>query len=80
LTGTEFKIKACTITGVMRHMEIQQGKEGMKMQQCNNQVGTTADCNLRVLLGTILSDEKDKRFGIRGGAWFGCVRAANEVH
>jgi hypothetical protein len=77
--GTEFKTTACTNTGVMRHTEIQQGKDGMKMQQFNNQVGATAGCTLRALLGTIPPDEKDKRFGIRGDAWFGSVRAANEV-
>jgi hypothetical protein len=60
-------------------MEIQRGKEGMKMQQFNSQVGATAGCTLRALLGTIPPDEKDKRFGIRGDAWFGSVRAANEV-
>jgi len=60
-------------------MEIQRGKEGMKKMQFNSAVGATAGCTLRALLGTIPHQEMDKTFGIRGDAWFGSVRAANEV-
>jgi hypothetical protein len=35
----------------MRRMEIQRGKDGMKNQQFNQQVGATAGCTLRLLLG-----------------------------
>jgi hypothetical protein len=51
----------------------------MKTQLFNSQIGATAGCTLRSLLGTIPPDENDKKFGIRGDAWFGSVRAANEV-
>ena len=37
----------------MRHMEIQRGKEGMKTQKFNSDVGATAGCTLRLLLNTI---------------------------
>ncbi len=39
----------------------------------------TAGCILRSLLGIIPVQENDKKFGIREDAWFGSVRAANEV-
>jgi hypothetical protein len=45
----------------------------MKTQLFNRQIGATADCTLRCLLGTIPPDENDKKFGIRGDAWFGSV-------
>jgi hypothetical protein len=51
----------------------------MKTQLFNSQIGATAGCTLRSLLGTIPPDENDEKFGIRGDAWFGSVRAANEV-
>jgi hypothetical protein len=60
-------------------MEIQHGKEGMKSKQFNQEVGATAGCTLQSLLGTIPIQETVKKFGIRGDAWFGSMRAANEV-
>jgi len=78
--GTEFKTTACPITGVMRHLEIQRGKEGMKNSQFNAQVGATTGCTLRLLLNTILPPEQQgTKHGIRADAWFGSVRTATEV-
>jgi hypothetical protein len=48
MAGTEFKTSACPITGVIRHMEIQRGKEGMKKKQFNREVGATTGCTLRL--------------------------------
>jgi hypothetical protein len=45
--GTDLKTSACPITGVMRKIEIQKGKDGMKSQQFSQQVGATAGCNLK---------------------------------
>ncbi len=45
----------------------------------NSAVGVTVGCTFRACLGTIPVQEKKKTFGIRGDAWFGNVRAANEV-
>jgi hypothetical protein len=45
-------------------MEIQRGKDGMKSQQLNQKVGSTAGCTLRLLLGTIA--DPSKKHGIRG--------------
>jgi hypothetical protein len=51
--GTEFKTSARLIKGVMKKIEIQRDKDGMKSQQFNQQVGATAGCTLRILLDTI---------------------------
>jgi hypothetical protein len=79
ITGTEFKTAACPITGAMRFMEIQRGKEGMKPQQFNKEIGATAGCTLRLLLNAIPPQMAGVKHGIRGDAWFGSVRTANEV-
>jgi hypothetical protein len=76
---TEFKTTACSITGIIRYMEIRQGKDGMKSQEFNKDVGATAGCTLRLLLNSILEEKKSEQHGIRGDAWFGSVRTANEV-
>jgi hypothetical protein len=60
-------------------MEIQRGKDGMKNMEFNKELGATAGCTLRSLLGSISDKENFTKFGIRGDAWFGSVRAANEV-
>jgi hypothetical protein len=78
-TGTEFKSTACPVRGVMRFMEVQRGKEGMKSQQFNREVGATAGCTLRLLLNTIPPQMGGVKHGIRGDAWFRSIRTANEV-
>jgi len=60
-------------------MENQRGKEGMKTATFNAAVGATAGCTLRLLLDSIPEDDKGKKHGIRGDAWFGSVRAASEI-
>ncbi len=60
-------------------MEIRQGKDGMKSQEFNKDVGATAGCTLRLLLNSIPEEKRGERHGIRGDAWFGSVRTANEV-
>ena len=47
--------------------------------ELNSAVGATADCTLRSLMGTIPIQDGAKKNGIRGDAWFGSVRVANEV-
>jgi len=74
-SGTEFKTSACPITGVIRHMEIQRGQEGMKTKQFNREVGATTGCTLRLLLNTI----PPQSASVEHDAWFGSVRTANEV-
>ena len=68
------------MTGVIRHMEIQRGKEGMKSAQFNDIMGATSGCTLRLLLNTIPQEQQiATSYGIRGDAWFGSVKTANEV-
>jgi hypothetical protein len=64
----------------MIKMEIKRGKDGMKSQQFNQQVGATAGCTtLRLLLDTIPQDMKTSKHGVRGDAWFGSIKTANEI-
>jgi len=42
--GTEFKPAACPVTGIVRQMGIQHGKDGMETKTFNAAVGDTADC------------------------------------
>lgn len=51
----------------------------MKSQEFNKDVGATAGCTLRLLLNSIPEEKRGERHGIRGDAWFGSVRTANEV-
>jgi hypothetical protein len=60
-------------------MEIQQGKEGMKSQKFNKEIGATAGCTLQLLLNTIPQEKEGVQHGIRGDAWFGSVHTANKV-
>jgi hypothetical protein len=39
-------------------MEIQRGKEGMKSQKFNKEIGATASCTLRLLLNTIPQEKQ----------------------
>jgi hypothetical protein len=64
----------------MRLLEIQRGKEGMKSQQFNKEVGATAGCTLRLLLNTILLHIAGVKHGIRGDAWFGSIQTAMKWH
>jgi hypothetical protein len=77
--GTEFKTTGCPITGIIRSMEIQRGKEGMKSQKFNKEIRATSGCTLRLLPNTIPQEKEGVRHGIRGDAWFGSVRTASEV-
>jgi hypothetical protein len=65
--------------GILRHMEIQRGSEGMKTAKYNERVEATAGCTLRLLENTIGVGGRGMIHGIRADAWFGSVRAANEI-
>ncbi len=45
---------SCPITGVLRFMEIQRGKEGMKTKEFNQSVGATTGCTLKAFLSSVL--------------------------
>ena len=46
--GTEFKCSTCSTCKVMLNMELQRGKEEMKKQTYNRELGPTAGCTLRL--------------------------------
>jgi hypothetical protein len=77
--GTEFKSAACPITGVIRSLEIQRGKQGMSSMKYNNAIGATAGCTLRLLEEAIPEEDKANTHGVRGDAWFGSVKNASEL-
>lgn len=51
----------------------------MKSQDFNQQLGATTGCTLRLLLGCVPQEMSGIKHGVRGDAWFGSVRTANEV-
>ena len=51
----------------------------MRSKEFNSQVGATAGCTLRLLLGTIPKDIDPYKHGIRADAWFGSIKTANEI-
>ena len=77
--GTEFKNSACPILGVIRHLEIQRGKEGMRHQEHNATLGATTGCTIRLLQRSISDDEKQERHAIQGDAWFGSIGTCANV-
>ena len=77
--GTEFKSTACPITGVLRCLEIQRGKQGMMDKKYNMTIGATAGCTLRLAEDTIAEDDIGMTHGIRADAWFGSVKTASEL-
>ncbi len=50
----------------------------MKSAMFNSEVGATAGCTLRGLLG-VIAPQDERKHGIRADAWFGSVKTANEV-
>ena len=70
------KTVACPKTGVMLHLEIQRGKEGMKGSRHNASMGATAGCTLRLLEDTGTGQPCK---GIKADAWFGSVVAASQL-
>lgn len=77
--GTEFKNSACPVLGVIRHLEIQRGKEGMRHQDHNATLGATTGCTIRLLERSIPEDERTERFCIQGDSWFGSIATCSNV-
>ena len=66
--GTEFKTVCDTKTGVMRFMEIQEGKEAMRALPLAREMGVTAACTLR------LAESCAPGATLLGDSWFGSVK------
>jgi hypothetical protein len=53
--GTEYKNICCGVTGIVLHLEIQEGKVAMKTKPFFNRLGATAACALRLSRASTLS-------------------------
>jgi Transposase IS4 len=76
--GTDFKNIACSVTGCIVGLELQRGKEGMRVGKYCDSLGATAACTLR-LTELPLPLDGDGSSGIMGDAWFGSVKAATAL-
>ena len=46
--GTEFKVTACSVTGMLLHLEIQEGKDRMKQKEHADKKKATAACCMQM--------------------------------
>jgi hypothetical protein len=51
----------------------------MKSQNFKQLAEATTSCTPRLLLDTTPQDLKTSKHGVRGNAWFGSIRIANEM-
>jgi Transposase IS4 len=58
--GTEFKSVACSKTGIMLFLEIQEGKNAMATKEFTVDMGATGACSLRLIGGSAYSGQKWK--------------------
>ena len=49
MPGTEFNTVACSVTGSLIFLDIQRGKEGMKLIRYHLELGATAACTKRLM-------------------------------
>jgi hypothetical protein len=74
-SGTEFKNIACCKIGCILALELQCGKEGMRLEKCVDTLGATAACTLQLMEEAQRNDNRTGA-GLRADAWFGSVKAA----
>jgi hypothetical protein len=84
--GTEYKVAACAFSGILLYLEIQKGAVPMRKLPFTSQVGVTAACSLRLLLGAAhsgqatkerkLLKEEGRRHLVIADSWFGSVKLA----
>jgi hypothetical protein len=83
--GTEFKDLACSVTGIMLFLEIQEGSEPMKQKPHSDKLSSHAACVARMVEGT--EDNGSQHFsrqgqqghkvlGYDGDSWFASVGTA----
>ena len=87
--GTEFKNIACSVTGIMLHLEIQHGKIPMQKAKHSEEHGATTGCTMRLCeesrySGMGLSEQKEakknkKKEHYEGDLWFESVKAAENI-
>lgn len=86
--GTEFKSTACSKTGMLLHLEIQQGKYNMKKLPYYNELGATAACSLQMAEATKYSAQEKFQSNSKtttpreiyyGNSWFASVKLAEKL-
>jgi Transposase IS4 len=87
--GTEFKMAACTETKINLFIESQQRPEDMKMKAYHTEVGATASCTLRCVVGAIHGGlgmrvrqeafQRGRKHLIIADSWFGSVKLAEAL-
>lgn len=80
--GLEWKVTRCTVTGIIMHLEIMRGKEGMKSSKYQSEYGATTACILRHIEATAGSGREVKEtLGVKmyGDSWFSSVKGAVQV-
>jgi hypothetical protein len=65
----------CCKIGFLLALEIQRGKEGMRIQRHCDTLGATAACTLQ-LMEKVQQDDIWTEAGLQGDAWFGSVKSA----
>ena len=70
LLWVEFKSTVCTMIKMLMHLEIQQGKEGMRTMEFNSSFGAAAGCTLRMAKALIQSKIDGIIERVMGDAWF----------
>lgn len=80
--GTEFKSVACGVTGCMLHIEIQKGKDAMRIAEHSNAYGVTSACSLRLLNATVQSGQlplNHRQELFLADSWFAGIQTAELV-
>ena len=70
---------ACSRLGTMLHLEIQTGKEAMKILEFQKDLGGTAACTERLLIGTNVCGQLTSNDTYFTDIWFSSVKNVEEV-
>ncbi len=73
--GTEFKTSVCPLLKIMTYLEIQRGKEAMKVLPYHQSMGATAACAIRIAENVSQSHLDGRIEVVKGDSWFGSVKA-----
>ena len=78
--GTEFKATACSETGIIIHLEIQEGKDAMKNKEYVGELKSQAACTKCLVMASASSNGHDQEDivvdAFVGDSWFASVETA----
>jgi Transposase IS4 len=87
--GTEFKMAACPVTKINLYLEVQERPIDMKKKAYFTELGATAACSLRLIVGSMNSglDSKARQLALQqsrkhlviADSWFGSVKLAENL-